>query len=82
MKSYSSRNTNVGILISGLVFSTLAALSIVPGLDILAWHFLHPAGFWQKLILAAIEVFTLWPRVMLALLVWGLGFTFTAAVSE
>jgi len=60
-----------------LVFWFLALLAlalgalIIPGTDFLAWHLLHPAGFWQRFILLALEVLTLWPRFLLALLVWA-----------
>ena len=66
----------------GIIFATLAALSIIPGLDILAWHLLHPATFWQRLILVVVEVFTMWPRVALGALVWSALTAVSAVASE
>jgi hypothetical protein len=66
----------------GIVFATLAALSIIPGLDILAWHLLQPDTFWQRLILIVVEVFTMWPRVALGMLVWTALTTVSTVMSE
>ena len=74
--------TNYLLLGSGVVFATLVALSIIPGLDILAWHLLHPATFWQRLILVVVEVFTMWPRVALGALVWSALTAVSAVASE
>ena len=56
-----------------LLFVTVVALSIIPGLDIAAWLTFQPANFWQKLILGTVEVVTLWPRLLLGGLIFGLG---------
>jgi hypothetical protein len=57
----------------------LVALTIIPGLDILAWHLLRPTGFWERLVLLVVEAITLWPRVILAVLLWA-GFIKLAEV--
>lgn len=60
------KKDNLVVFVTGILFATLVALSIIPGLDFLAWHLLQPAGFYQRLLLVAIEAFTAVPRGFLA----------------
>ena len=65
-----------------LVFATAVALSIIPGLDILAWHLLHPVTFWQRFGLVAVEALTAWPRFVFGMFVWGALTAIGAKISE
>ena len=66
----------------GLLVATLVGSVLAPGLDFLTWHLLQPAGFWQKLILIAVELVTLGPRVGIGFFLW-LGISaLTVATTE
>ncbi len=54
----------------GLLVATIIALFISPGCDLLVWHFLHPQGFWQRVVLIVLEGVTLFPRGIGAFVVW------------
>lgn len=70
------------ILILGTIVAFLAAAFFVPGLDILAWYFLQPVNFWQRMILIAVEGFTLVPRGALGITVFGIIETVVIAFAE
>ena len=76
------REHNYVLFSLALLFATVVALSIIPGLDILAWHFLHPETFWQRFGLAAIEALTLWPRIAFWIFAWVGISAIGAAVSD
>jgi hypothetical protein len=62
--------TNYAVFGFFVVLATIIALCLIPGLDVLAWHFLKPEGFWQSIILIAIEIATAWPRIFAGMLIW------------
>jgi len=66
-----NRGTNYAVFGIGVLLATVVALSIIPGLDILAWHLLKPEGYWQGIILIALEILTAIPRTFFAFLVWA-----------
>ena len=70
------------IVVGGALLLLTFLLFVVPGLDILAWHFLNPTGFWQKIILVAVELLSLWPRIILDIFVAGVGATILSAINE
>jgi hypothetical protein len=73
--------TNYAVFGIFLVIATILALGIIPGLDILAWHLLKPEGYWQGLVLIAVETVTAWPRIACAFLLWAVISAFGAEVS-
>lgn len=71
-------------IIGGLAFMicVAVALGIIPGLDILAWHILNPTTFAQKFLIVALEILTMWARVILGFAVVSFGGILSAAVIE
>jgi hypothetical protein len=66
----------------GLSIAVAVGLLIIPGTDIIAWELLKPVFFWQKFLLIALEVMSLWGRVVLALLTAGSITAFTVTITE
>ena len=66
LRRFKVRNTNYVLFGVWLLGAALVALSIIPGLDFLAWHLLQPTGFWQRIILLGLEAITGFPRFLLA----------------
>lgn len=66
----------------GFLFITALALLIIPGLDIAAWYFLQPVGFWQKIILVVAELICFFPRFIIGGSIWVGGVSVLKEVSE
>ena len=77
-----SRKPNYGLFAVGFLFAMLAGGTMIPGLDIAAWHFLHPATFWQRFGLIVVELVTLWPRFTFGAVIWGVITTIAAKIAE
>ena len=78
----STNKPNYFLLTIGFIIAALTWALFIPGLDVAAWHFLHPVTFWRRFGLIAVELFTFWPRFLFGGFFAGVIASFTAAISK